>query len=75
MLRFVLRLIAATSLLLASVRVAPVSAGGGCHAEDGSVHSEGDATVVRMGPVPTWIEVRSGRAFHVYACAAVVGGV
>ena len=35
MLRFVLRLIAATSLLLASVGVAPVSAGGGCHGEDG----------------------------------------
>ena len=63
MLRFVLRLIAATSLLLASVGVAPVSAGGGCHGEDGSVHSEGDATVVRMGPCsfsPTVVHVPAG---------------
>ena len=49
MLRFVLRLIAATSLLLASVGVAPVSAGGGCHGEEAVAHTEGDATVVRMG--------------------------
>lgn len=63
MLRFVLRLIAATSLLLACVGVAPVSAGGGCHGEDGSVHSEGDATVVRMGPCsfsPTVVHVPAG---------------
>ena len=63
MVRFVLRLIAATSLLLASVGVAPVSAGGGCHGPDGSVHSEGDATVVRMGPCsfsPTVVHVPAG---------------
>jgi plastocyanin len=63
MLRFVLRLIAATSLLLASVGVAPVSAGGGCHGEDGVVHTEGDATVVRMGPCsfsPTVVHVPAG---------------
>ena len=63
MLRSVLRLIAATSLLLATVGVAPVSAGGGCHGEDGSVHSEGDATVVRMGSCsfsPTVVHVPAG---------------
>ena len=51
MVRFVLRLIAATSLLLASVGVAPVSAGGGCHGPDGSVHSEGDGDGRPDGPV------------------------
>jgi MYXO-CTERM domain-containing protein len=48
MLRLVLRLLAA-SLLLVALGAAPVAAGGGCHGEDGSVHTEGDATVVRMG--------------------------
>ena len=40
-----------------------MSAGGGCHGEDGSVHSEGDATVVRMGPCsfsPTVVHVPAG---------------
>ena len=63
MLQFVLRLIAATSLLLASVGVAPVSAGGGCHGEDGWSTREGDATVVRMGPCsfsPTVVHVPAG---------------
>src|SRR4029078_2996797 len=63
MLRFVLRLIAATSLLLASIGVAPVSAGGGCHGEVDVAHTEGDATVVRMGPCsfsPTVVHVPAG---------------
>ena len=63
MLRSVLRLIAASSLLLASVGVAPVSAGGGCHGEASVAHTEGDATVVRMGPCsfsPTVVHVPAG---------------
>ena len=63
MLRSVLRLIAASSLLLASVGVAPVSAGGGCHGEASVAHTEGDASVVRMGQCsfsPTVVHVPAG---------------
>ncbi len=65
MLRSVARLLAATLLLvsLAAVSAAPVGAGGGCHGNDGTAHSEGDATVVRMGSCsfsPTVVHVPVG---------------
>ena len=44
------RLIAmgALTLALTAARPAPTLAGGGCHAPDGSVYTEGPATVIRM---------------------------
>ena len=65
MLRSVARLLAATLLLasLGAISAAPVGAGGGCHGADGTVHTEGDATVVRMGPCsfsPTVVHVPVG---------------
>ena len=52
MIRTAARLFAATvllvPLLLATVAVAPAMAGGGCHGIDGTVHTEGPSTVVRM---------------------------
>ncbi|MEW6225078.1 MAG: plastocyanin/azurin family copper-binding protein [Chloroflexota bacterium] len=55
MLTRILRLAAASalsgSLVLAALVLAPVagvSAGGGCHAENGAVHNEGETSVVRM---------------------------
>ena len=63
--RSVARLLAATLLLasLGAISAAPVAAGGGCHGSDGTVHTEGDATVVRMGPCsfsPTVVHVPVG---------------
>ena len=65
MLRIALRLLTATSLLaaLAAGSVAPVVAGGGCHTPDGTVHTEGNATVVRMETcafAPTVVHVPVG---------------
>ena len=65
MLRSVARLLAATLLLasLGAISAAPVAAGGGCNGSDGTVHTEGDATVVRMGPCsfsPTVVHVPVG---------------
>ena len=55
MLTRILRLAAASALsgplVLAAVVLAPVagvSAGGGCHGENGAVHTEGETSVVRM---------------------------
>lgn len=65
MLRSIARLLASTLLLasLAAVSAGPVGAGGGCHGNDGTVHTEGDATVVRMGSCsfsPTVVHVPVG---------------
>jgi plastocyanin len=71
--RIVLRLLVAT-LLLVSLGVAPVSAGGGCHGEDGTVHTEGDSTVVRMGTCsfsPTVVHVPVGTAVRFLNTAVV----
>src|SRR3990170_4855253 len=38
----------ALTLALTAARPAPALAGGGCHAPDGSVYTEGPATVIRM---------------------------
>jgi plastocyanin len=71
--RIVVRLLVAT-LLLASLGVAPVSAGGGCHGEDATTHTEGDATVVRMGICsfsPTVVHVPVGTAVRFLNTAEV----
>jgi plastocyanin len=71
--RIVVRLLVAT-LLLASLGVAPVAAGGGCHGEDGTVHTEGDSTVVRMGICsfsPTVVHVPVGTAVRFLNTAEV----
>ncbi len=71
--RIVLPLLVAT-LLLASLGVAPVSAGGGCHGEDGTTHTEGDSTVVRMGICsfsPTVVHVPVGTAVRFLNTAEV----
>ena len=65
MLRIALRLLAAIAVLaaLGAGSVAPAVAGGGCHGPDGSVHTEGDATVVRMETcafAPTVVHVPVG---------------
>ncbi len=74
MLRFALRLLAAASLILASIGVSPVAAGGGCHNEEGVVHTEGDATVVRMGQCsfsPTVVHVPTGTQVRFLNTASV----
>ena len=61
-------------LLLASLGAVPVSAGGGCHGTDGTVHTEGDATVVRMGTcsfAPTVVHVPVGTAVRFLNTAEV----
>jgi plastocyanin len=71
--RIVVRLLVAT-LLLVSLGVAPVSAGGGCHGEDATAHTEGDATVVRMGICsfsPTVVHVPVGTAVRFLNTAEV----
>jgi plastocyanin len=65
MVRTILRLLAATSLVvaLAAAPASPAAAGGGCHGEDGSVHTEGPSTVVKMelcSFVPTVVHVPLG---------------
>ena len=60
-----LRLLAAIAVLaaLGAGSVAPVVAGGGCHGPDGTAHTEGDATVVRMDTcafAPTVVHVPVG---------------
>ena len=67
MIRTAARLLAATvllvPLLLATVAVAPAMAGGGCHGIDGTVHTEGPSTVVRMDVcsyAPTVVHVPVG---------------
>ena len=71
--RIVLPLLVAI-LLLASLGVAPVSAGGGCHGADGTVHTEGDSTVVRMDTCsfpPTVVHVPVGTAVRFLNTASV----
>lgn len=65
MLRIALRLLAAIAVLaaLGAGSVAPAVAGGGCHGPDGTAHTEGDATVVRMDTcafAPTVVHVPAG---------------
>jgi plastocyanin len=65
MLRIAVRLLAAITVLaaLGAGSVAPAVAGGGCHGPDGTVHTEGDATVVRMDTcafAPTVVHVPVG---------------
>ena len=65
MLRIALRLLAAIAVLaaLGAGSVAPAVAGGGCHGPDGTVHTEGEATVVRMETcafAPTVVHVPVG---------------
>lgn len=65
MLRIALRLLAAIAVLaaLGAGSVAPAVAGGGCHGPDGTIHTEGDATVVRMDTcafAPTVVHVPVG---------------
>ncbi len=61
-------------LLLASLGAVPVSAGGGCHGTDGTVHTEGDSTVVRMDTcsfAPTVVHVPVGTAVRFLNTATV----
>ena len=65
MLRIALRLLAAIAVLaaLGAGSVAPAVAGGGCHGPDGTVHTEGQSTVVKMDTcafVPTVVHVPVG---------------
>jgi plastocyanin len=65
MLRIALRLLAAIAVLaaLGAGSVAPAIAGGGCHGFDGTVHTEGAATVVKMDTcafAPTVVHVPVG---------------